>query len=194
MLIFYGLVRGLVSLDVGVIGDFSALIREFHRAPLLWWAKVRWWLLRARLTPALPCDDRSPLPFPPPPSPTADPLLPPLQPQAMSATGNRNSVAMVSLLSDAAMDSLPGPHTPRSGYDSEIGAASGSRGDGSSAASGSSTPSAARGGRKHRGSNIGAGGGIIIGGPVSSAASEVRGGPVRMHVRAWAVLAFTFAA
>jgi hypothetical protein len=44
MLIFYGLVRGLVSLDVGVIGDFSALIREFHRAPLLWWAKVRFWL------------------------------------------------------------------------------------------------------------------------------------------------------
>ncbi|KAG1671275.1 hypothetical protein FOA52_010846 [Chlamydomonas sp. UWO 241] len=122
MLIFYGLVRGLVALDVGVISDFSALIREFHCAPLLWWAK------------------------------------------AMSATGNRNSVAMVSLLSTAAAADLlaDGSHTPRSESDCAGGSASGS-----------STPSVTtRYRRKHRSVNgIGHSGGV--GGPVSSAASEV---------------------
>jgi hypothetical protein len=94
---------------------------------------------------------------------TADPLLPPPHPQAMSATGNRNSVGMVSLLSTAAAaaDSAGGPHTPRSGYDSD-------RAGGS--ASGSSTPSVARFRRKNRG--IGHNGGV--GGPLSSAASEAR--------------------
>ncbi|GAX79705.1 hypothetical protein CEUSTIGMA_g7146.t1 [Chlamydomonas eustigma] len=40
VLVVFGILRGLISLDIGVVGDFNALVREFHRAPLLWWLKI----------------------------------------------------------------------------------------------------------------------------------------------------------
>ncbi|KAJ9527498.1 hypothetical protein QJQ45_025772 [Haematococcus lacustris] len=39
-LVVWGVVRGLCVLDIGVVGDWSSLVSEFHQGPARWWANV----------------------------------------------------------------------------------------------------------------------------------------------------------
>ncbi|GAX79706.1 hypothetical protein CEUSTIGMA_g7147.t1 [Chlamydomonas eustigma] len=40
VLLGFGIVQALSVLDLGLVGDFPSLARQFHRAPVLWWHKV----------------------------------------------------------------------------------------------------------------------------------------------------------